>query len=114
MWCNILTIIFTNADFHIEYHTLAAVALAAAAGQYTSAVTTLDKGGRYIGSSVVNVTLTASNDALENMGMWFLRNQSNSDLTYGQAITGIMIRYYKAASVGTASVSSGVLVFIRN
>jgi len=108
-----MPIIFEEGDrFWIEQHTVT-VALEDAAGRYDAADTNLIKKG-----SVVGYTATCQqmvdNDNAEAVGMWEIRDESGSNLVYGERTTQFRLRVIKAAgTAGTTNQTWQILLFIK-
>jgi len=100
-----MAIIFTNADFHIEYFDLPAQAVGAG-GEYNQ-LATLSKPGRFVGASAFVRSVSLDRDT----GSVGIHNQVAGVLTYGQSITGVRVLL---RTVAAQTISCGVLIFIRN
>jgi len=107
-----MTIIAILGDVHIERHQVV-VTLPVDAGQTLSAVMNLDQPGRYCCCSAETIQSTEATTR-ESLGALNLFSEVPAAMSYGDAISGIIVAINKVASVGTGTITIEIIVFIKN
>jgi len=108
-----MTIIFEYGDeFWIE-RMESTVTLEDAAGRYASGIATLERAGDFLSGFAIARSL-ANNDNAQAVGGMEMRNQGFTNMTFGQAITGVTIRVMKQiGTAGNTAMPIIITVFMR-